>query len=301
MELILNEETIRAFRAELCRRECAAGTISQYVRTLRRLAGKLANEKITFESLQRWKETIAKQLSASTVNTMIAAINAWANFSGAPELKLKTLRVQRSTFVEDQLTEADFHVLLDKAKTLANETPAVLLQVMAATGVRVSELPYLTVEAARNGVAEVRLKGKTRRIPLGETVCLTLLRYAEGRGIAAGPVFLGAHGKPLDRRRIWEMFKSLCKGTGVDPKRMRPHALRHLFARAFYGMTRDIAKLSDLLGHSSINTTRIYIATSCTEHRALMEQLSLKIGIKNRPFQAAKRTKFIFCPPNHMA
>ena len=269
----LNGAALDRFRAELQNRERSAATVEQYLRTLRRLAAVLPDGRATAETLRAWKSAAAERYAASTVNCMIAAVNAWLDFSGAPGLKLRTLRRQRRTFSEHELTEPDFAALLTQARRADPDTAA-LLEAMSATGVRVSEVRFLTVEAAARRMAVIRLKGKTRELPLGESLCRRLLTYAKAHGIASGSIFLSKGGRPLDRRRIWEKLKALAKGAGVDPKRVRPHALRHLFARAFYGETRDLAKLADILGHSSVETTRIYVATTCTEHRALMEHLS---------------------------
>ena len=270
---ILDGAAVECFGAELQNRERSAGTVEQYLRTLRRLAAALPEGAATPEALRAWKTSAAARFAVSTVNCMIAAVNTWLDFAGAPELKLRSLKSQRRTFSEHELTEGDFDALLSQARRSEPDTAA-LLEAMSATGVRVSEVRFLTVEAAARRMAVIRLKGKTRELPLGESLCRRLLSYAKKRGITSGPIFLGRNGRPLDRRRIWEKLKALAKDASVDPKRVRPHALRHLFARAFYTMTRDLAKLADILGHSSIDTTRIYIATTCTEHRALMERLS---------------------------
>lgn len=282
----LDGAAIDRFGAELLRRERSFATISQYLRTLRHLTAALPEGRASPEALRAWKRSEAAHYAASTVNCMIAAVNAWLEFAGAPELKLQTLKRQRRTFSEHELTDGDFAALLSEARRRDSQT-SMLLEAMGATGVRVSEVQFLTVEAARRRMAVVRLKGKTRELPLGDSLCRHLLAFAKAQGIASGPIFLDRRGRPLDRRRIWERLKALAKGAGVDPRKVHPHALRHLFARAFYALTRDIAKLADILGHSSIDTTRIYIATTCSEHRALMERLSHRLlppkGAKKPP------------------
>ena len=160
---------------------------------------------------------------------------------------------------------------------------AVLLTAMSGSGVRVSEVRFLTVEAAKARMAVIRLKGKTRQIPLGNTLCGELLAFAKKQRITSGPIFVSKRGTPLDRRRIWERMKRLCVGAGVEPEKVHPHALRHLFARLFYGITRDIAKLADLLGHGSIETTRIYIMTSDAEHRTILDRLTGYLSTKKAP------------------
>ena len=286
IDLSLDCAVLCSFRDYLIRRERSVATIEQYLRTLRRLSGFSPDGCITPEILRRWKRVCAAHFSVSTVNCMIAAVNAWLEFSGAPEQKLKSLRTQRSVFSEHLLTDCDFAALLTAAHR-QNAATAMLLETIAATGVRVSEVAFLTVHAAQRRMAVVRLKGKTRQIPLGDNLCRRLLAFAKSQGITQGPLFVDHRGRPLDRRRIWERFKALAVKAGVDPKKVHPHALRHLFARAFYAMTRDISKLADILGHSSIDTTRIYIATTCTEHRALMDRLSAQLlrpkGAKKPP------------------
>ena len=211
--------------------------------------------------------------SVGTVNCMLAAINAFLDFSGASHLKPKTLKCQRKTFSEDELTQEEFQALIAQAQKAGDDQTATLLYAMSGSGVRVSEVQFLTVEAARQRMAVISLKGKTRSIPLGEHVCVELLRFAREQGITSGPIFLGRHGKPLDRRRIWERMKKLCAGAGVDPKKVHPHALRQLFARIFYDLTRDIAKLADVLGHSSIETTRIYLRRTASEQKAIVDKI----------------------------
>lgn len=275
-DLYLDTAAVNAYGEELRRREYSTATVEQYLRSLRRVRSFLGGRPVADSVLREWKAQITAAYSARTVNCMVAAVNGWLDFVGRAQWKLKVLKCQHQTFLENELTEEDFRSLLRQAKRQDEET-AMLLTAMSSTGVRVSEVAFLTVEAVRLRMAVVRLKGKTRRIPLGESLCRALLRFARERKISSGPIFRSKTGRPLDRRRIWEQLKALCGKSGVDPKRVRPHALRHLFARSFYAMTRDIAKLADILGHSSIDTTRIYVATTCTEHRILLEKLSRKL------------------------
>lgn len=280
----ITAENIEAYRRELVRRERSPGTVDQYTRTLHRLMERLPGESpLSMEVLLAWKKWAAARYSVRTVNAMIAAVNGFLDFLQAPALKLKSMKCQQAVFSEEELTEEDYQALLSQARVQGDPQLVLLLQVLSGTGVRVSELPFLTVEAAHLRMAVVRLKGKTRQVPLGEDLCRQLLGYTKGQRITAGPIFLGKNGCPLDRRRVWEALKGLCAGAGVAPKKVYPHAFRHLFARLFYGMTRDIAKLADLLGHSSINTTRIYIATTCQEHRVILDRLARHLGTKKTP------------------
>ena len=222
---------------------------------------------------------------------MIAAVNTFLNFMGEAELKLTSLKCQRKVFSEDELTKEEFQRLVEQAKKTGDEQTAALLYAMSGSGIRVSEVQFLTVEAARQHMAVISLKGKSRCIPLGETVCTELLEFARKQRIFSGPIFLGKSGKPLDRRRIWEYMKKLCVNAGVDAKKVHPHALRHLFARAFYSLTQDIAKLADLLGHSSLETTRIYIMTSIREHRVILDRLTMSLETKKPLHGSGKKRR----------
>lgn len=279
----LNEDQINAFCVELHRRERSEGTIAQYCRSLQHLSRLLPEGRLTREALLEWKREIADSKAVRTVNCMIAAVNAFLEHMGAVEWKLKPLKCQRKVFSEDELTREEFHALVRQAEAVGDNQTAMLLRAMAGTGVRVSEVRFLTVEAARQKTAVIRLKGKTREIPLGDKLCKQLLRFARENQIERGSIFLGRRGRPLDRRRIWERMKKLCAGAGIDPEKVHPHALRHLFARIFYDLTQDIAKLADLLGHGSVETTRIYIATSIREHRTILDRLNLYINAKKPP------------------
>lgn len=288
----ITNRSLEAYRSELVRRERGSGTIDQYLRTLRRLLEDFPDgTPLCAEGLLAWKRQAAARYSVRTVNAMIAAVNGFLDFMQAPGLKLKSMKCQQAVFSEEELTKEDYQALLAQAG--GDPQLTLLLQVLSGTGVRVSELPFLTVEAARRRMAVVRLKGKTRQVPLGEALCRQLLGYAKAQHITTGPIILGKNGRPLDRRRVWEALKGLCAGAGVDPKKVYPHAFRHLFARMFYGMTQDIAKLADLLGHSSINTTRIYIATTCQEHRAILDRLAQHLGTKKPP-RTGGRTCFLY-------
>lgn len=223
------------FERELLRCGRSPGTVAQYRCSLLQLWHFLPEDKhLSRESLLDWKQEITLHKAIRTVNCMIAAVNAFLEFTGAGHLKLKSLKCQRKIFSEDELTQEEFRSLVDQARREGDEQTAVLLTARSGTGVRVSEVRFLTVEAARSRMAVIHLKGKTRQIPLGDKMCTELLAFARKRGIGSGPIFLSKRGKPLDRRRIWKRMKDLCAGAGVDPSKVHPHALRHLFARLFY-------------------------------------------------------------------
>lgn len=283
---------IEVFCDELTRRERTPGTIAQYRHALLELWRFLpGNKKLDHEQLLAWKEETAQQKAVRTVNAMIAAVNAFLEFSGVAYLKLKSMRYQQKTFSEEELTQEEFRRLVQQAEKNGDTQTTMLLWAMAATGIRVSEVRFLTVEAIKHRMAIVQLKGKVRQVPLGDKLCRMLAEFAKNNKIKSGPLFVGKHGEPLDRRRIWERMKALCKQAKVDPEKVHPHALRHLFARVFYELTQDIAKLADLLGHSSINTTRIYIMTSAREHREILDRLCHRIYTKKPPTKGGSRKK----------
>ncbi len=208
---------------------------------------------------------------------MLASLNSLFAFSGRHELRVKSLKLQQQVFCpeEKELTRAEYERLCAAAAWKKNERLNLILQTICGTGIRVSELKCITVEAARHGEAVVSGKGKTRSVFLVKELRQKLLRYAAKRGIGGGMIFVTRTGRPVSRTNIWREMKALCEQARVNPKKVFPHNLRHLFARVFYGMEKDIAKLADILGHSSINTTRIYIVSTGTEHRRRMEHMRL--------------------------
>jgi len=292
MTLTLEQKDIEAYILELRDRERSTGTIEQYARTLRRLQEFLRGEAITKERLLDWKREQVSRYAAKTVNCMIAAVNLYLEMFNEGRFRLRALKCQRKIFHEEELTHEEFCRLVAQAERQKDYQTATLLRTMSGSGVRVSEVKFLTVEAARQRMAVISLKGKTRQIPLGDALCRELLRFAREAQITSGPIFLSRQGRPLDRRRIWERMKDLCTGAGIDPKKVHPHALRHLFARMFYGLTKDLAKLADLLGHGSIETTRIYIVTSSREHRSILDRLTSNLSAKNPPRWDGKAKKW---------
>ena len=288
-KLTITPESIDGYRQALLRREHSSGTVEQYTRTVRQLSACLRGRPLSPEALLGWKKRITGEYRVTTANAMIAAVNGFLDFCGLPGLKLKCLRCQQRIFRETELAVEDYRALLAQARREGDTQTALLLEAMACTGVRVSELRFLTVESLRAGMAVIRLKGKVRQIPLSRTLCRELLAFARQEGITAGAVFLGSRGRPLDRRRVWERLKRLCAGAGVEEKKVHPHALRHFFARMFYRMTRDIVKLADILGLSSVNTTRIYTATSPQEHRCLLDTLAAAINEKSPPRKGGRK------------
>ncbi len=275
--LSITTKTIKEFSAFLKQEERSAATIAKYLHDVGHFAVFSKGRELKKDLIVEYKRRLGESYAVSSANSMLAAVNSFLRFLGLHELCVKQFRMQRDAFCppERELTRAEYLRLLATAKAHRNERLNLILQTICGTGIRVSELCYITVEAVRRGEATVSCKGKRRRIFLVRELQKRLLRYAEGRGIRKGAVFLTRNGTPISRYNIWKEMKGLCREAGVAPEKVFPHNLRHLFARSFYGIEKDIAKLADILGHSSIDTTRIYITTTCEEHRRKMERLRL--------------------------
>ena len=274
----LTLEQIVAYGGYLRTEERAPGTIEKYLRDARNFAVWLDGASVTKENATVWKEQLrACGYAPTTINSMLAALNNLFRFLGWSECHLKFFKIQRKLFRDTarELTRTEYERLIRTAEAQNRQRLALLMETICATGVRVSEVKYLTVEAARAGCAEISLKGKIRTILLPGKLCRKLLKYAKKQKITSGEVFLTKSGKGMSRRQIWAEMKRLCAAAGVEPSKVFPHNLRHLFATAFYRACKDIAKLADVLGHSSIETTRIYLVTSGVEHRKQLDRLGL--------------------------
>ena len=275
MELV-TERTVDGFRRELLRREYSHGTAESYVRSIRAFA-RWSGGAVDRGLVLTWKARLPARYAPATVNAMLAGINRFFAFMGWPECKVKALRLQRRSFreAERELDREEYRTLVRTARTLGRERLALVMETICATGIRVGEVPYITVEALRRGKAVVALKGKVRTILLPEKLCKKLLKYVKRQKITSGEVFLTGGGKRLSRVQIWAEMKRLCCAAGVAADKVFPHNLRHLFARTFYRACQDVVKLADILGHSSIETTRIYLLTTGTEHLRRLERLGL--------------------------
>ncbi len=254
------------------------GTIEKYLHDASDFALWLGQRELTRETAVQWREFLLQQNYAPvTINSMLSAVNSLFKFLGRGDCRIRFLRVQRRAFREQsrELTRAEYQKLLNTAAEQGQERLGLLMETICATGIRVSEVQYITVEAARRGRAEISLKGKIRTILLPAKLCRKLLKYARKQKTASGEIFLTRSGKPVSRRQIWREMKTLCAKAGVESSKVFPHNLRHLFATAFYQVCRDIVKLADILGHSSINTTRIYLMTTGAEHARQLEKLGL--------------------------
>ena len=277
---ILTENTIAAFASYLKNEEKSENTAEKYIRDVRAFSVYVGEAEIMKETVIAYKnKLISENYAARSVNSMIASINSLFQFLGWVDLKVKSIKLQRQIYCpeEKELTKAEYMRLVRTAKQKGNERLNLLIQTICGTGIRVSELQYITIEAVKRGEAVVSLKGKTRSVFIVRDLQKKLLRYAAAQKITAGAIFITRNGKPMSRTNIWREMKNLCVQAGVNPQKVFPHNLRHLFARTFYGIEKDIAKLADILGHSSINTTRIYIITTGNEHRQRMENMRLII------------------------
>lgn len=277
MKRFINHDTIKSFEEYLLNEERSAATIEKYLRDVRCFSGFVKNAEITKQLVLEYKNSLPETYELSSANSMLAALNSFLRFLGWHDLCVKRFKIQREAFCseEKELTRDEYIRLLNAASSKSNERLSLIIQTICATGIRVSELQYITVEALRRGEAAVFCKGKSRRIFIVAKLRKKLLKYVAERKILSGAVFITKSGSPISRNKIWKEMKSLCKDAMVNPKKVFPHNLRHLFARTFYGIEKDIAKLADILGHSSIDTTRVYIITTSAEHKRKMEHMHL--------------------------
>ena len=229
--------------------------------------------------LLEWKEALIEAYAPASVNTMLAAVNRFLAFCGLGDLRLRKLKIQKSLFLSEdkELTRAEYVRLVQAAQRQENARLSLVIQTICATGIRVSELRFITAEAVQSGRAEVSNKGKRRAVFLPDKLRRLLKSYLQKQKITAGAVFLSRNGRPLDRSNIWRDMKALCESAGVAPGKVFPHNLRHLFARTFYALEKDLSRLADILGHSSVNTTRIYTAESGAVHARLLGRLNLVV------------------------
>ncbi len=275
---IITAAEIERYATYLKEEERAPATLEKYLRDIRAFAAWLDDRPVTKELAAAWKvHLIDEQQAPATVNAKLSAVNGLFRFLGLEGCRVKFLKLQRRMFraADKDLTREEYQRLLDAAQTEGRDRLGLLLETICGTGIRVSEVRYITVEAALAGRTDVSLKGKIRTILLPGKLCRKLLKYAKKQKTVSGEIFLTKDGRSLSRRQIWREMKGLCVLAGVAPSKVFPHNLRHLFAATFYRATRDIVKLADVLGHSSINTTRIYLLDTGAEHVRQLEQLGL--------------------------
>lgn len=274
----ITAENCQAFACWLHQEERAGATVEKYVRDVRAFAAWLDGGPATKEAVLAWREHLLEsELAPATVNGKIAALNALFRFLNWGECRVRYLRLQRQVFrsAARELTREEYLRLLEAARAGGRERTELLMAAICSTGIRVSEVQYLTVEAVRAGQAVIRLKGKIRTVLLPGKLCRKLLKFAKKQNIASGEIFINRDGGSLSRKQVWREMKALCARAGVEASKVFPHNLRHLFATAFYRVCRDIVKLADVLGHSSIETTRIYLLSTGAEHEKYLEKLQL--------------------------
>ena len=276
---IITAKAIDEFKEHLILEERSEKTIEKYIRDVKAFSLYAKSKAITKETVIAYKNHLQENYAVRSVNSMLASINSLFAFLNWFDLRVKSLKLQQQVFCseEKELTRAEYKRLCQTAKQKKNQRLNLIIQTICATGIRVSELVYITIEAAKCGEAIVNCKAKTRSVFIVKELKQKLLRYAAEQEIKSGMIFVTKNGKPINRTNIWREMKALCKDANVNPQKVFPHNLRHLFARTFYGIEKDIAKLADILGHSSINTTRIYIISTGTEHRRRMENMHLII------------------------
>ena len=273
----ITNKLINEFKEYLKAEEKSAATLEKYIRDITVFAVWICGRELNKELVLEYKQSIVSAYAPASVNSMLSSINSFFAYNEWYELRVKALKIQKQIFAEKEkeLTKPEYKSLLKAAKKRNNEQLCLVMQTICGCGLRVSELSAVTVEAVRAKKATINCKGKMRIVMLPDDLCRLLLRYIRENNIKSGPVFVTRNGRPLDRSNIWRMMKSLCIDAGVSPDKVFPHNLRHLFARTFYGIEKDIVKLADILGHSSVNTTRIYTMETYEQHRKLIQKLGL--------------------------
>lgn len=274
------KDKLEVYLQYLRREERSRATRQQYRRDILRFLAFLGESQLTKEQVIEYKERLQRTYQPASVNAKLVAVNGFLTFLGQPQLRVRQLKIQKKPYCpqEKELSREEYRRLVTAAQKKGDERLALLVQTICATGIRVSELRFITAEAVAEGEAEICLKGKSRTVLIGGRLRKALKGYLRRRGIFAGPVFLTRSGRPLDRTQVWKMMKALCKSAGVGQKKVFPHNLRHLFARCFYAIHKDIARLADVLGHSSLNTTRIYLVSVGEEHRKQIDALRLVLA-----------------------
>lgn len=257
--------------------EKAHATITKYINEAERLAEYLNGNPLNKRALLEYRETLAENFSSRTVNTKLAAINGYLAFIGADEYKVHLLKVQRKAFIAEnrELSAAEYKRLVNAADASGNDRLSLVMQTICATGIRISELRYITTDAIEKHHTEIRLKGKSRTVLIPNKLCKKLAEYAARQRIDTGAVFRTKGGKPLDRANVCHDMKRLCNAAHVERSKVFPHNLRHLFARAFYSIEKNLSHLADVLGHSSIETTRIYVAASSRQYERMLDKMKL--------------------------
>lgn len=274
---ILSTHRFTTYHHHLLAEEKSPTTITKYLRDLQKFLTYTAGRPITKELVITYKEELKQQYATASINSMLASLNHYFDFAGLYECKVKQIKQQRRVYCpeEKELSKEEYYRLIKAAQELQKDRLSLIIQTICSTGIRISELECITVRAAQSGVAEVNCKGKSRQIFIPHKLKMMLLTYIKKKHIRQGPIFITKQGNPINRSNVWREMKNLCEIAHVRENKVFPHNLRHLFAKTYYKMEKDISKLADLLGHSSINTTRIYIISSGEEHRRQIDRMKL--------------------------
>ncbi len=277
MSKIITRDLIKKFENHLIEEEKASATQEKYMRDVNAFFMWVSESEIDKRKVIGYKEFLIEKFAPSSVNSVLSSLNSFFEFNGWFELKVKMIKIQKQIFVQrdKELSKAEYERLLMAAKSKNNEKLYLLMQTICSSGIRVSELQHITVDAVKLRKATIRCKGKMRVVLLPKELCRKLTEYAKAQKITSGSVFVTKTGKPLDRSTIWKMMKALCESANVRERKVFPHNLRHLFARTFYALQKDIVRLADVLGHSSVNTTRIYTMETGEMHRRQIQKLGL--------------------------
>lgn len=281
MNTITNQR-IAEFKRHLVNEEKSAATVEKYMRDVCAFRCWCGTRELVKELILEYKKHLIEKYAPVSVNSMLSSLNCFFGFCNRYDLKVRTLKIQRQIFMskEKELTKSEYNKLLAAARKKGNERLYLVMQTICSTGIRVSELRYVTIDAINSETAKIRCKGKVRNVFLPKQLCVILKKYAKRQGIKDGVVFITSKGKPLNRSNIWADMKRLCDAAGVEREKVFPHNLRHLFARTYYSLQKDIVRLSDILGHSSIDTTRIYTIETGEIHRRQIQKLGLLSGLK---------------------
>ena len=277
MNQTITWDLIEKFENYLINEEKASATLEKYMRDIKAFFVWSGSSEIDKRKVLDYKEYLIGKFAPASVNSVLSSLNSFFEFNNWHNMKVKMLKIQKQIFAQKdkELSKSEYERLLDAAKAKSNERLYLLMQTICASGIRVSELQYITVDAITQRKAIINCKGKMRVVILPRELCRMLTEYAKTKKITSGPIFVTRRGKPLDRSTIWKMMKALCESAGVSKDKVFPHNLRHLFARTFYTIQKDIVRLADILGHSSVNTTRIYTMESGEIHRQQIQKLGL--------------------------
>ena len=274
---VITDKLIQSFKENLVTEEKSENTIDKYVRDIKFFMDWLNGEEISKILVLEYKKELCEKYAPASVNAALSSLNSFFNFMAWYDVMVKAIKIQRQIFAskDKELTKAEYERLLNAAKSKKNERLYYLIQTIASTGIRVSELRHITTSAVKSGQAVINCKGKMRIVILPKELCKILNGYIRENNIKNGSVFVSRNGKPLDRSYIWKMMKVLCETAGVSKDKVFPHNFRHLFARTYYSLQKDIVRLADILGHSNINTTRIYTVETGEIHRRQIQKLGL--------------------------